>query len=389
MNYDYDKRIKLIAYVYPLIVLLVSISEYPHIAIEDRFIYFGGKAVFAILVTFFGVLFLKKKWEVLILFIFLLGYFYGSFSQIYRPLYFINFIQTTCFFPLLFPIKQKNYFIGLVIGLVSYLVAFIYSFESYQALMSQVQKSDIIVAVIITAILGLILNATLTKGRLFYEESVEKFSIIGEVSTAISHNVKGMMSSPLFDLEILKNESNEKGDQKLTNSLKSIYEKFERSESILKELNYIAHVAYEKKEYVQLSKVIQKCEALLALSRKGIKVHLVNDYNYYCDKTQLESIFITLMLNSQNSFNSSKKQSPVIEIKEKAGELIFSDNGGGFTKDVLKGLQDGRYTPANRESGLGLYMVGNLVKRMGGTVSYSNSEQGALIKLKLPKSKLG
>ncbi len=387
MTTNFDKRIKLIAIIYPILILIVSLSEFPHVPASERWVYFSVKMGFSLSLSLGCLLYLKKRWAALTIIIGMISYLYGSYSQFYRPLYFINYIQTTCFYPLFMPISQRNYVILILLGSATYLSAFFYTFETYQIMVSQTQQSDIVTAIITTSILGIVLNSTLSQNRSFQYESLEKFSVIGQVSTAIAHNVKGMIASPLFDLDLLRKEALKNSNKRLSDKLDRVYKKIERSETILRDLNYIAHVAHESKDWISLEEIVTKSASLLELQKKGITVKCDDQCEVYGDRTQFESIFISFFLNSKKALISKHILNPEIRIYCSDSMINISDNGPGFSESILTQLNQGSFPSENPKGGVGIYVVTNLIQRMGGTLSFNNKE-GALVAIKLPSNRI-
>jgi two-component system sensor histidine kinase RegB len=66
--------------------------------------------------------------------------------------------------------------------------------------------------------------------------------------------------------------------------------------------------------------------------------------------------------------------------------IAVRDNGGGFTQDMLADFGKPYRSSKGKEGrGLGLFLVVNVVRKLGGSVSASNAaDGGALILLRLP-----
>ncbi|TIV13046.1 MAG: HAMP domain-containing histidine kinase, partial [Mesorhizobium sp.] len=65
------------------------------------------------------------------------------------------------------------------------------------------------------------------------------------------------------------------------------------------------------------------------------------------------------------------------------------DRGPGFDKDILAGLGQPYMSSKGRPGGgLGLFLVFNVVRKLGGDVSARNMEEGACVTLSLPLAAL-
>lgn len=72
------------------------------------------------------------------------------------------------------------------------------------------------------------------------------------------------------------------------------------------------------------------------------------------------------------------------------GQIIFSDTGGGISSQLLPHKIFDAYVTTKGEngSGIGLYICKNIIEdNMGGHISASNDEQGAVFVITLPLSR--
>lgn len=113
----------------------------------------------------------------------------------------------------------------------------------------------------------------------------------------------------------------------------------------------------------------------------------------FVDPEQLQRILDNLLENSRKYANVSPLHITV-SLKEtpEAFQLCFSDNGQGVPEDKLPFIFDEFYRAdesrnAKEGTGLGLYIVKNLIDAMGGRV-YAQNESGLAVTMELPKMKL-
>jgi CheY-like chemotaxis protein len=109
------------------------------------------------------------------------------------------------------------------------------------------------------------------------------------------------------------------------------------------------------------------------------------------DPSMLQDSLLNLILNARDGCRLNDKGSATVTIK---GEIVHDtwlqikvqDSGVGFSEEALAHALDPFFTTKGRDgSGLGLPMVYDMTKRVGGEVRIANAEEGgAVITLRLP-----
>ncbi|PZX59914.1 PAS domain S-box-containing protein [Algoriphagus ratkowskyi] len=142
---------------------------------------------------------------------------------------------------------------------------------------------------------------------------------------------------------------------------------------------------------VDLKKVTKKVTKSIGAIIKNADAIVIGDFvelpKITSNATYLESIFLNLITNSIKYRKPEKK--PVITITSKIvshkTHLIFTDNGLGFDLDEMKdkifGFQQTFHTHKDSQ-GIGLYLVYNHVKSLGGTIDVeSKLGEGATFRI--------
>ena len=65
--------------------------------------------------------------------------------------------------------------------------------------------------------------------------------------------------------------------------------------------------------------------------------------------------------------------------------ITVTDNGSGIDQQEIETIGQGRETPLNHSSGVGLWLVHWLVQRAGGTLSFECTESGNTVSVRLPR----
>ncbi len=112
----------------------------------------------------------------------------------------------------------------------------------------------------------------------------------------------------------------------------------------------------------------------------NVDYHLDRNITVRGDRRALESIFRNLI---ENAFHHGEASSVDLEISSKNGmvSVVVADNGSGFRGDLNKvGRLFHRHSTSSG-SGVGLFLVKALVKKMQGTVSFENTYPGFKVSL--------
>ena len=77
----------------------------------------------------------------------------------------------------------------------------------------------------------------------------------------------------------------------------------------------------------------------------------------------------------QNAIFYSKKLLTVeLNYKKKNVKIIITDDGNGFSKDIIDKLGEPYISKNNQGMGLGIFIAKNLIENMGGNINFYNSK---------------
>lgn len=212
-----------------------------------------------------------------------------------------------------------------------------------------------------------------------------------EMVAALAHDLKSPLSLILAYSDALA-EDNQDGSEQLKEYLAVIRENAEKSASLVRQMQYTSEL---ENKGVKLYPVIidlrgflkQKVQFFrLQAQQKAIELTLHMDKNVP-GHIQIDSESLTRILD--NLLSNSLQYTPAggrIEVKVNAekGQLSYtiSDTGCGFSAKDLKRAFDKFYRgdearqTSGGHSGLGLYIVKQLVEQLHGTVQIKNSPTG-------------
>ena len=108
-----------------------------------------------------------------------------------------------------------------------------------------------------------------------------------------------------------------------------------------------------------------------------------------CKGYQLKRVFANLFTNASQAFENNRKGKILFRAWCDNGSIFFSikDNGNGIPKDILPKIFDERFTTKESGTGLGLYLVKQIVDSHGGTIKVESEENsGTAFLLSFPAS---
>ena len=121
-----------------------------------------------------------------------------------------------------------------------------------------------------------------------------------------------------------------------------------------------------------------------------IVLHQDDDINIFGYKNELEQVLLNIVSNAKDALMENNIQNSKIEIKTlKLDDDILvniSDNAGGIPEDIIDRIFDPYFTTKEqgKGTGVGLYMSRTIIEtNMNGSLSASNSENGAIFSIKI------
>tara|TARA_Y100000590_G_scaffold414505_1_gene511463 strand:+ start:5351 stop:7126 length:1776 start_codon:yes stop_codon:yes gene_type:complete len=221
------------------------------------------------------------------------------------------------------------------------------------------------------------------------------------VARKLAHEIKNPLTPIQLTIDRLRNkysnfvDSSEKDN--FDNYLKTIIKQIKQIENLVNEFSDFARMP---KPIIKKNKIIQIVKNNISLL-KEIDESIVIKFKYdgkddlliSCDAEQISRVVFNLIKNSIESIQEkSEKNSDFtkfidIEIKDKNDyiALNLTDNGTGFSTEIIKNITKPYFTTKTKGSGLGLSIVNKIINDHNGSIKFNSSNNGAKIELVLPK----
>jgi signal transduction histidine kinase len=216
----------------------------------------------------------------------------------------------------------------------------------------------------------------------------ERLAAIGEVAAELAHEIRNPLAGIQMAFSNLRRETNDP-------------QQGERMELIGSELKRLAKLANDMLEQSRHSpEPVSQFDAallirdLVALTRYQVAeaIQLTLDVPatlmVSLPESGLRQALLNLLLNAADAMEGGAGIVCIRAVQDQQGiHITVSDNGAGFSQDMLdNGIRPFR-TSRQRGTGLGLSMVQRFVKDIGGSIKLANqAPQGACVSLLLPKA---
>ena len=215
---------------------------------------------------------------------------------------------------------------------------------------------------------------------------------------SVSHDLRAPIASVLGLIQIAQNEQDPK---ELEHYFCLMQSSLKRLDNFIHDIiDYSRNNRLESKpEPISFEELIEEVAASLRYLPHAHTIELIKNISLettFCtDRQRLKIIFTNLISNAVRYYNP-RQRNPFIRITVKANEkealIQIEDNGIGIEKQYLPRIFD-MFFRAHQESkgsGLGLYIVKETVKKLGGEVDVNSvSREGTTFCLKLPNLKTG
>lgn len=196
-----------------------------------------------------------------------------------------------------------------------------------------------------------------------------------------SHDLKAPLLSILGLTNIAKIDSNEETAILYFNMIEKNITKLLQ---VIKDIiNFSRNIHLEvEREDVDFNQIIQdSIQSVSYLENKGkvdFDIRVEKTANFYSDKSRLGMIFSNMISNAI-SYHNYAQSTPIICISVAAlendqMEIIISDNGQGISPEYHTKIFDMFYRAStdSKGSGLGLYIVKNIIDKMNGTIELTS-----------------
>jgi PAS domain S-box-containing protein len=243
----------------------------------------------------------------------------------------------------------------------------------------------------------------------------QKMEALGTLAGGIAHDFNNVLAAIIGSLEILSfniKNGNLGSDKELDKYIELAYDSAKKASEVIKQLLKISGKNHLSTERVNLNMTINSVTNLCKNSfPKSINISYnsaIENAIVCCDPLQLEQAILNICINAMHAMtimrNDDEKRGGVIDItlsqmfdenniknitpynvSGKYYKIDIRDTGVGIDKDKLEHIFEPFYTTKGEGTGLGLFMVYNTIKEMGGFITVDSVPgEGTCFSLYIP-----
>lgn len=299
-------------------------------------------------------------------------------GQYFSPWYFLSFAQMIIAYSFLFPLPRRQFNIFLFFGSFAFLAVSLYRHEEVFNWVYDSQYADLISATLSASAVAWLAHNFFAADRTYREDMVRKFGIVGVQAAGIVHDIKNMLAAPQLNVELLKKKIPD--NHEISGLINSIQSQLIGINRAVNGLNQMVALQDQEKEFFHLRNIVEEVSETLNLHSRKITMEFEGDLQIYSEKALFKSIIFNLIMNSIQAFRKNATQNPWIKVTCEENSLVIYDNAGGFPADILESLEKFRFRSIDG-NGMGLFLVWNGMRSLGGNVLFSNTDIGVRIRI--------
>lgn len=246
------------------------------------------------------------------------------------------------------------------------------------------------------------LEQELQRSRIMLNQK-SKMEKVGEMMANIAHQWKQPLNSLYLLSQNLKesNELDELDRDSLEKYIKIMQEQISFMSRTIDEFREFYNPS-KSEEVFDVNKVTRNAiELFYKLIDKRIVIKVEKNTRHslkiYASKNEFQQILIALLDNSIDAITSKLEDGSIktghISIKFSLEENLagnkmcvmkIKDNGGGIDSSIANSVFESYFTTKVSGSGIGLAIVGEIIKKLDGRISFLNDKGGVEFKIELP-----
>ncbi len=214
----------------------------------------------------------------------------------------------------------------------------------------------------------------------------KKISEVGSLSAAAVHELSTPLNTIFLILNDLQKEKKMSEDENILKDINLLKSQAERCREILLRLSKSPLKLKDK--FLQKVKITDLIKINFDKFNKNKQLNLIENLNEEPEIIFKDEIMYAIGNIIQNAIIYSKS-TVTAEVNYLNTQIIIkiSDDGKGFSKDILDKLGEPYISKNNQGMGLGIFISKNLIENMGGKISFYNTkENNAVVEIILINS---
>lgn len=230
--------------------------------------------------------------------------------------------------------------------------------------------------------LGMLTLGGVTLAWLSYRD-FKRAKLISDFFTTVTHEMRTPLASLQLQIEGLIQDNRNKP---ILVRYEKLLKENKRIESRMEKAFYLASLMQGEKLYIETFS-LQELIASVGSDYPGLIIDpLCNvQTQIIADKRAIESILQNLIENASLHGKATSIRLDAIDGKDKKIHLSIKDNGTGFSGNIRNLTKPFVRHTRTSGTGIGLYIAKNLLKKMGGRLSLSSTNEGFTATLEVKK----
>ena len=228
-------------------------------------------------------------------------------------------------------------------------------------------------------------------------EEHARLAAMGEIMDSVAHQWKQPLNALSMMMEIMKIDfKNGDVDNKYIENLETdVYRQISHMTNTLTEFrNFLRPSNKLKTFYIHelFASVLLLMRDELISQNIHLQVEIDNETSFHGNENELKHLFLNIINNAIDVFNERDISNREIYFrcytKNTFVVIELEDNAGGIPQDVIGKIFEANFTTKERGkgTGIGLYMSSKIVHKYSGTIEVTNTKEGALFTINLPRN---
>lgn len=214
-----------------------------------------------------------------------------------------------------------------------------------------------------------------------------KLAVVGELSAALSHEVRTPLGILKSSAQILMREKGLSDEGKEVCGF--ILSETDRMNKLIDTLLDSGKVRPLEIEAVDLVDLCQHTRAMLSAQRQktGVEIEVLGEKTLWlnCDQAQITQVLLNLMINAMQFAQLNGKIEVNLHRKHNQAIIEIADDGPGIAPEFHERVFDPFFSQRTGGIGLGLAVVRQIIEAHHGSIDAKNSHLGgALFTIRLP-----
>lgn len=215
-----------------------------------------------------------------------------------------------------------------------------------------------------------------------------KLRELGELTSAIAHEIKTPLSSAMMSCDLLENQLAD--DRHHQRQLDRIRYGLSRAAQISQEVLSYAHHKPIQRRSVDLAYVLEQALTLnqYRLEEFDVRINIDSPLKVYGDPGLLEEVFSNLIGNSIDA-SQIQKTLRIQGVQNKQHAILtFTDSGGGIPDALLNKATQPFFTtkPKGEGTGMGLALCKQIIMQHNGELLLYNHNNGLTVEVRIPRN---